>query len=74
MANKAGYQRNDGKLHHAQPLAVGAEEKHLTQSAIARRINIKMAYLWLKQSALEKDEGLPFELVNEFTQRRAYHH
>ena len=29
MAHKAGYQRNKGKLHHAQTFAMRSEEKNL---------------------------------------------
>lgn len=29
MAHKAGYQRNKGKLHHAQTFAMRPEEKNL---------------------------------------------
>jgi len=47
MANKAGYQRNKGKLHHAKPLAIRAEEEHLVQSAYAHAID-KGPYFGLK--------------------------
>ena len=33
VANEAGYQRNKGELHHAEALAMRAEEEHLHQSA-----------------------------------------
>ena len=29
MAHKAGYQRNESKLHHAQPFAIRAKEENL---------------------------------------------
>lgn len=53
MANEAGYQGNDGKLHHAETLAVGAEEEHL----------------WLKQSTFEQNQSLPLEFVDQLAKR-----
>jgi len=75
MANKAGYQRNESKLHHAKSLTVGAEEKNLffvSRAALYPNVaSSRVWYFWLEQGAFEENESLPLEFVYELPERNA---